>query len=302
MSFIHRFCACSRRSSSSCSLFCSRRSCASLAFHLRHAETLARAATSADARLAECRATLAGNFAKTGRMRDDCATMQRAKQEFQSIHEASQEARRRSDASRRVAASCKAFVDQLPDAAGIDVCKPPQPNGVDLGECRSRITAIRAKITKLHSAPTPSDRARVEMFVDEVRRPAREQIEQLLSRWPHFTTVESLRMGNDHTAIAALLTVMAPRDAMVDWLCAQIDARADVTAPEKLAALESELVALQQLEAMFVGRAIESGATTTSCTTLDGAGDHPGRVLSGVGVSSGVDGFPEARQVRRVSR
>jgi hypothetical protein len=227
----------------------------------RHADALVKAATQADAKLAECRATLAGNFAKTGITRTDRATVETAQREFAGILEAAQETRRRADAARRVASSVKAFVDGLPDDAAVELAAAPQANGVDLGECRGKIAGIRAKIAKLRSAPLPSDRGLVENFIDELRKPAREQIEQLVSRWPHFASTESLRMGNDQTTLGALLAVMAPRADLANYLCAKIDAKAAELGarPGELAALESELAALQSLEAMFVNAKIESG-------------------------------------------
>jgi hypothetical protein len=223
----------------------------------QHAAACGQAATAADARLAACRAAVNDyDFPKTGNRIKDEETHRRAKQELAGLNEGAQETRRRSDAARRVAASCRAFVDGLPDAAAIELAAVPQANGVDLSECRGRITGIRAKLAKLHSAPPPSDRGRIEGYIDELRKPAREHADRLVGNWPHFlNSPPAPGLLND------LLTAMASRDALVGWLCAKIDARAAELGPRpgELAALESELAGLQSLEAMFVNVKIESG-------------------------------------------
>ena len=222
-----------------------------------HADRLARMAAIAESEVAGARSLM------NGHSKADAASVLRARTEFPETLKRAQASRVAADAAVRAASSCKAFVDGLPDSAELEVVEV-KPNGVDLAECRNRIASIRTEINRIKSLPAPSDRELIETFVDEIRRPAEQQIAEMLTRWPHFTSAEHIAMGIDRTAMAALQVVIAPAEAIVSYLCERIDATADKAMPPadrpvRIVELEQQLLQLQSLEAHFVNGAVANG-------------------------------------------
>lgn len=241
----------------------------------QHAQALAQRAWVAESNVSEARDVI------NNKTKADARTIARVHAGFNATLKASQEARTRADAAQKVASACKAYVDMLSADAEVELAAAPQANGLDLAGVCTKTVELRAEIAKVRNLPPPSDRALLEGFIDELRRPAEAQIKQMISRWPHFVSGESLRMGMDRDALATLMTVMAPREAMVTDLCERIDAVADAAMPPaqrpaRIAELEAQLAQLQAIEVMLVNKRIEDGATDT---TYDAAVVLPAVVL-----------------------
>lgn len=224
-----------------------------------HAQACAAAAAQADAKLAECRATLAGNFAKTGRMREDLQVFEQAKANFDSILKVSQEARRIADAAMRTASAVKVYIDTLPVDSRLDPVEEPKANGADLSAVKARVAELRVAINKIRNAPMPADRERLAVWFDPGRREAAAELDRLLGRYPHFLAEPITR-----DTMIAVMTMLLPYDAALDHLCERIDGQANAVLPPsarpgRIVELESQLGALLALESAFINKAIEAG-------------------------------------------
>lgn len=214
----------------------------------------------AQAALAQNRATQRGDFQRSGITKADLEVYEQAKREFESIYQRSFATHERVNIERSVVGKEDGWITQLP-AGTLEVVEPVQPtNGIDLAMVRSKIASLRVEKARINSAPAPANRARIGAWIDQRRRAAEAEIEQLVGRYPHFVN-DAL----DHGTMLALLTTLVSRDVVVDVLASRIDGKAEAAIPvsERAGALkriETEITEWLRLDSALTDKAISDGA------------------------------------------
>ena len=209
--------------------------------------------------LATNRATQRGDFAKTGRMREDNATVERAKQQFEGVYQRSLAVQERLSTERTTIGREDAWLSQF--GAGTEF-EPVEAvvDGVDHVQLRSEISVLRLERERILKAPSPADRGRIGAWIDENRRDAASHVEELVGCYPHFlNSAAGFGILND------LILTMFSRDEMIDALAGRIDAKAEGTMPVaeragRLAAIDVELEQLLRIDAALVDRQISEGS------------------------------------------
>lgn len=219
------------------------------------------AADRAEAELASNRAIQRGDFRPTGITKDDRETVLRAQASFESTYQRSLAARKLATTERALVSRAKSWVLGLAEGTELAIVEPVAPsNGIDLAQVRGKVANLRAEIAKIRNAPAPSDRARIAAWFEPGRRVAEAELAQLVGRYPHFLTDPINR-----DTMIALMMVLLPRDQVINFVCAKIDAAADaVMAPheraEWLAEREHELMEWLRLGTLLTDKVIADGA------------------------------------------
>ena len=213
--------------------------------------------------------------------------MERAKREFDGVYQKSLLVAERLSIERVVVSKEDSWLAQFGDGV---VLEPVEVvvDGVDHVQLRSEISVLRLERSRIQNAPAAADRARIGAWIDENRRAAEAQIEQLTARYPHF-----MSSAAEHNVMTDLLLTMFSRDALIETLASRIDARAEGVMPVReragrLEAIDAELEQLLRIDAALVDRAISEGSVDVHHDR-----ESPPWVLLGVAA--------QARELRKAS-
>ena len=188
--------------------------------------------------IVSARERLTGGFQKDSECHDLQSTLDRLLEDL-SANESAEEA------AKDTLLTCKAWLDELPDDALLEVVKM-KPNGHSLSDVRQHIKDAEDELNKLASVPVPAAdiRERVEAYVASQGRPKVLGIEdgQLNIVWPNRTI--------------AVLALLLP-DEMVNACMQEINRVSNLPVPlperkRRITQLEAEIETLQR-QALALG-------------------------------------------------
>lgn len=211
-----------------------------LAAFEKQAENCTRKVAQTRQAIAAARSRLSGGFAKDSEYHDLRATLDGLLEDLASRESAE-------EAVNNTLWTCKAFIDELPDDAVLEVVKV-KPNGHSLSDVRQRIKDAEDELKKLASVPVPSAdiEQRVKQYVASLGSPAISGVsdgQRLEVSWPSSSAI-------------SLLALLLP-DKMVEVLMGEIERAANVPLPfeqrRKRMALMSRLIDELQRQALALG-------------------------------------------------
>jgi hypothetical protein len=163
--------------------------------------------------------------------------------------------KRRCDAAQSTYSACQVFLDQLPDAATLEVVEV-KVEGHDLEEVRAQIKTVEAELAALRAVPTPSAdvELRVRSYVESMARPQITGLangEQLRVIWPG-AGFDTRGPREDRAEVLPTIALLFP-DAMTAALMSEVERMASDQVPIKerarrIAALTDEIEQLAYVE------------------------------------------------------
>jgi hypothetical protein len=209
--------------------------------------------------IASARSRLTGGFRKQGDWDDTRAALDKMVQDLPGL-------KRRCDTAQSTYATCRAFLDGLPDDATLETVEV-STDGHDLADVRAKREAAQAELATLRALPTASAdiEARIRAYVEAMARP---QISGI-GKGERFRVVwAGAGFGpsgprEDRADILPMMAFLHP-DAMIAALTREVERMANDPLPQaerkkRVAALEHEIEQLAYVEEALAAAAIARG-------------------------------------------